>query len=228
MQLDYLDLYLIHFPISLKYVDPEVRYPPEWIHDPNIDVPRMMPDHTVRYEDTWHAMEALYEEGLCKAIGVSNIGCVKIVDVLKYCKVKPAVLQVEMHPFLTQQNLLKFTQSLGIQVMAFSNMGNLSYVQIGLATPEETFLVDEALTGPAAKYGKTAAQICLRWGVQRGTTIIPKSTKPERLAENFAVFDFELTKEEMEAIDKLNKNRRYNDAAVYTGSAFGHFYPIFD
>jgi len=77
--------------------------------------------------------------------------------------------------------------------MAFSNMGNLSYVQIGLATEDETFMVSDAMTGPAAKYGKTAAQICLRWGVQRGTTVIPKSTNPGRLAENFAIFDFELT-----------------------------------
>lgn len=92
LQLDYVDLYLIHFPISLKYVDPEVRYPPEWIHDPNSAVPKMEPDHTVRYEDTYKAMECLYEEGLAKAIGVSNIGCVKLVDVIKYCKVKPAVL----------------------------------------------------------------------------------------------------------------------------------------
>ncbi len=109
MQLEYLDLYLIHFPISLKYVDPEVRYPPEWIHDPTAANPRMEPDHTVTYEQTWGAMEALVGEKLVRNIGVSNVGCVKIIDVIKFAKIKPAVLQVEMHPFLTQDKLLRFT-----------------------------------------------------------------------------------------------------------------------
>jgi len=90
--LDYLDLYLIHFPISLKYVDPEVRYPPEWIHDPNSTNPRMEPDHTVTYQQTWEAMEQLVRDGLVRNIGVSNVGCVKIIDVIKYAKIKPSVL----------------------------------------------------------------------------------------------------------------------------------------
>lgn len=92
MQVDYLDLYLIHFPISLKYVDPEVRYPPEWIYDPKAENPRMEPDHTVTYQETWTAMEELVKEGLVRNIGVSNVGCVKIIDVIKFAKIKPAVL----------------------------------------------------------------------------------------------------------------------------------------
>jgi diketogulonate reductase-like aldo/keto reductase len=108
LQLDYVDLYLIHFPISLKYVPHDVRYPPEWVHDPKSENPVMIPDHEVTYEETWHAMEELYHAGLAKAIGVSNVGCVKIIDVIKYAKVKPAVLQVEMHPFLSQEKLLRF------------------------------------------------------------------------------------------------------------------------
>lgn len=228
LKLDYVDLYLIHFPISLKFVDPEVRYPPEWIYDPSVNVPRMEPEMSVTYEATWNSMEALYEEGLCKAIGACNITCVKLVDVLKYAKVKPSVLQVEMHPFLPQENLLKFAKQCEVKVMAFSNLGNLSYVPIGLATEDESFLLSAALTGPGAKYNKTSAQVALRWGVQRGTTIIPKSVKPERLAENFALFDFELTNEEMQAITALNKNRRYNDPAIFCEGAFGLFYPIYD
>jgi D-xylose reductase len=117
----------------------------------------MVPDHTVTYESTWKAMEALQDGGLTRAIGVSNIGCVKIVDVLKYCRIKPAVLQVEMHPFLTQVNLLKFTQSLGIQVMAFSNLGSLSYVSIGLATENDTCMLSPAVIDASKKYEKTAA-----------------------------------------------------------------------
>lgn len=229
LQLEYLDLYIVHFPISLKYVDPEVRYPPEWIHMPDSEKENMMiPDNTVTYQQTWGAMEKLQEAGLTKAIGVSNIGVVKICDVLKYCKIKPAVLQVEMHPFLPQVNLLKFTQSLGIQVMAYSNLGSLSYVQIGLATAEQTCLMAPAVLAAAEKYKKTPAQVVLRWAIQRNTMVIPKSTKPERLAENMNIFDFEMSQEECDAITALNKNERYNDPAVYTGKFFGHFYPIYD
>ena len=82
--------------------------------------------------------------------------------------------------------------------------------------------------GPAKKYGKTEAQVVLRWAVQRKTVVIPKSTKVERLQANMDIFNFALTQEEMDAITALNKNQRYNDPAVYTGKFFGHFYPIFE
>lgn len=122
MKVDYLDLYLIHFPISLKYVDPSVR-PASWIHDPTIKKPRMELDLSVTYQQTWAAMEELVNEGLVKNIGVSNIGVDKLQDVLKYAKVKPAVLQVEMHPHLTQDRLKRFAQMNGVQVMAYSQFG---------------------------------------------------------------------------------------------------------
>lgn len=111
--------------------------------------------------------------------------------------------------------------------MAFSNLGNLSYVPIGLAKADESFLANEALTKPAEKHGKTAAQIALRWGVQRGTTIIPKSTNLQRLAENLDLFGFELSEEEMGAISALNCDRRFNDTAVFTGGALNYFYPTY-
>jgi D-xylose reductase len=157
MKVDYLDLYIIHFPISLKYVDPEVRYPPEWIHDPKAENPRMEPDHGVTYQETWQAMEELVKEGLVKNIGVSNVGTVKIIDVIKYAKIKPAILQVEMHPFLAQEKLLRFTHMQGIHVMSYSNFGSLSYVSIGLATEADTCLLSPALLNPAEKYKKTPA-----------------------------------------------------------------------
>ena len=102
-------------------------------------------------------MEDLVRSGHVRNIGLSNVNCVKIVDVLKYCKIKPAVLQVEMHPFLPQENLLRFTQSLGIQVMAYSNFGSLSYVELKMATEKDTCLLDGAVVGPAKKYGKSPA-----------------------------------------------------------------------
>jgi D-xylose reductase len=105
--LEYLDLYLIHFPIALKYVDPSVRYPAEWIHDPASAEPRMEEDN-VPYQETWKAMEELVKEGLVKNIGSCNIGCSMLRDVMNYAEIKPSVLQVEMHPLNTQEKLLRF------------------------------------------------------------------------------------------------------------------------
>jgi diketogulonate reductase-like aldo/keto reductase len=99
LQLDYVDLFLIHFPISLAYVDPKERYPAGWTV--KVDDESATPDMGVTYQQTWEAMEDLVRSGHVRNIGLSNVNCVKIVDVLKYCKIKPAVLQVEMHPFLT-------------------------------------------------------------------------------------------------------------------------------
>lgn len=97
-----------------------------------------------------------------------------------------------------------------------------------MATKDDTCFLNEAISGPAAKYNKTAAQVTLRWAVQRGHVVIPKSSKPERLIENMALFDFKLTDEEMEAIFDLNQNKRYNDPGVFAEKAFGAFYPIWD
>lgn len=99
--LGYLDLYLVHYPIALKFVPIEERYPPGWIHDPNASVPKMEEDN-VPFRETWSAMEELVEEGLVRNIGISNMGVSLLRDVLSYCKVKPTVLQVELHPYNTQ------------------------------------------------------------------------------------------------------------------------------
>lgn len=99
--------------------------------------------------------------------------------------------------------------------MAYSNFGSLSYVELKMATEKDTCLLDEAVLAPAKKYGKTPAQVVLRWALQRGTCVIPKTTKPERLAENLALFDFALTADEMKAIAALNKGERYNCPSKY-------------
>lgn len=111
----------------------------------------------VTYQQTWEAMEGLVQDGLVRNIGVSNVGCVKIIDVIKYAKIKPSVLQVEMHPFLTQDKLLRFAQMYGLQVMAYSNFGSLSYVELKMATEADTCLLSPAILEPAKKYGKTPA-----------------------------------------------------------------------
>jgi len=226
--LEYLDLYLIHFPIPLKFVAIEARYPPEWIHDPTAANPCMAPDETVTYQQTWQAMEELVEEGLVRNIGCCNIGVSMMRQVLQYCKVRPAVLQVEMHPFNSQEKLHRFCREQEIQVMAFSNLGAASYVELGMATAEDSCLSPQIVQDLAKKYNKSAGQVVLRWGVQRGTAVIPKTAKKERLAENMGLFDFNLTEEEMEGINALNKNKRFNDPGHFCEAAFGGFYPIYE
>ena len=122
-------------------------------------------------------MEKLVGDGLVRNIGVSNVGCVKIIDVIKYAKIKPSVLQVEMHPFLTQDKLLRFVQMYGVQVMAYSNFGSLSYVELKMATEADTCLLSPAIVDAGKKYNKTPAQVTLRWAIQRGTVVIPKTIK---------------------------------------------------
>ena len=225
--LDYLDLYLIHFPIALKFVDFDVRYPPEWFFDPDAEVPRMEID-PVPLHQTWAAMEDLKESGLVKHIGVCNYNSALLHDLMAYAKQKPEVLQVEAHPYLSQERLIKLAQDYGITVTAFSPLGALSYVSLDMAAENESVLETDAVKTAAARLGKTPAQVVLRWGVQRGTAIIPKTARKERLKENLALFDFELSAEEMQAISALNSNRRFNDPAVFCQAAFNTFYPIYD
>mmetsp|Transcript_7095 Transcript_7095/g.11951 ORF Transcript_7095/g.11951 Transcript_7095/m.11951 type:complete len:597 (-) Transcript_7095:312-2102(-) len=141
LQVDYLDLYLIHFPIALKYVSPETRYPPEWIHDPSAKSPCMEEDQ-VPMRETWEAMEELVSEGLVKNIGFCNVGVTTLRDVLNYAKVKPSVLQVELHPYNTQERLLRFCREKGIAVTAFSNLGSASYVELGMAKENDSCLAE--------------------------------------------------------------------------------------
>jgi len=224
--LDYLDLYLVHFPISLRFVPFAVRYPPEWVHDPSAEVPRMELAH-VPLQQTWGAMEALVRTGLCRNIGVANMTTSGLRDLLSYAHIPPAVLQVELHPFLQQTALLRFAREAGIVVTGFSPLGSSSYVELSMATPADSVLDQEIVRYLAVKHKRSAAQIVLRWAVQRGTSIVPKSSKLERLRENVALFEFELSADDMEALATLERGRRFNDPGVFCES-MGVFCPIFD
>jgi len=173
-------------------------------------------------------MEDLVAKGLVKDIGCSNIGVSMLRQVMIYAKVKPSILQVEIHPFCNQKLLMRQCKIWGVHVMAYSNLGAASYVAIGMAGEEDSCLSPQVVKDLATKYGKSAGQVVLKWGVQRGNTIIPKTAKKERLAENAALFDWELTAEEMESIDALNKNKRYNDPAQYAERFFKVFFPIYE
>lgn len=227
LKLDYLDLYLIHFPIAQPYVPFDTRYPPEWFLNPDAPNPRMEIDRVPLHE-TWHAMEALVEKGLVREIGVCNYATALLHDLMSYANIAPAMLQVESHPYLTQEPLLRLAKDYGVAVTAFSPLGAGSYVSLGMAETTDSVLDTDVVTRIAARHKRTPAQVVLRWAVQRGTAVIPKTSRTERLAENIAVFDFELTADDMHAIAALNINRRFNDPKVFAEAAFNRFHPIYD
>jgi D-xylose reductase len=137
------------------------------------------------------------------------------------------MLQIESHPYLTQEALIRTAQSYNVAVTAFSPLGALSYVSIDMATAADSVLSEAVVVAAAERVGATAAQVVLRWGVQRGTAVIPKTSKLERLAENLSLSAFTLTDEEMDAISGLNQNRRFNDPGVFCEAAFGTFHSIY-
>ena len=225
--LDYLNLYLVHFPIALEFVPIETRYPPEWLHDPEAAEPRMhrakVPLHA-----TWGAMEQLVDTGLVRNIGVCNYNSALVHDLMTYARIAPHTLQIEAHPYLTQDKLVRLAHDYGIQVTAFSPLGALSYVELDMAGSGDSVLTETVVQDAAEAHGKTPAQVVLRWGVQRGTSIIPKTSKPERMRENLDIMDFALTESEMSAISALDAGRRFNDPGVFTEAAFNTFHPIYD
>lgn len=227
LQLDYVDLYLIHFPIALEYVPFDLRYPPEWFHDPEGAAPKMELTN-VPIQETWAAMETLHDQKKSSHIGVCNFGTSLLRDLLSYARVRPALLQVEMHPLLTQEKLLRFCQQQSIAVTAFSPLGAESYFSLGMAKEEESLFHESVVCKIAEKHGRSPAQVLLRWGVQRGTSVVVKSSQQQRLKENLTATGFELTEDEMAAIAGLNQNRRFNDPGDFGEAAFNTFVPIYE
>ncbi|MEO1527744.1 MAG: aldo/keto reductase [Planctomycetota bacterium] len=225
--LDYLDLYHVHFPISLAYVPFEKRYPPGWFFDPDAANPAMSED-AVPIIETWQAMTELVDAGLVKNLGVCNFGTSLLRDLMASSSVKPEVLQIELHPYLTQEKLLRFCAEQQIHVTGFSPLGALSYFAIDMAQPGESVIERDEVKAIAARVERTPAQVVLRWAVQRGTSIVPKSSRTERLKENLALFDFELTEAEMSTLSALNQNRRFNDPGDFGERAFNTFFPIYE
>lgn len=227
LKLDYLDLYLLHFPISLRYVPPEVRYPPEWLFDPSAPQPRMEPV-AIPLAETWGAMEKLVEAGLVRHLGVCNFNCALLRDLLSYARIPPEVLQVELHPLLAQTRLVRFAQESGLVVTAFSPLGAASYIPLGMARPDESLLEHPLVRSIAARHRRSPAQVLLRWAIERGTATVCKAASPQHLRENLAIFDFELSPEDMHGLGGLNCNRRFNDPGEFCEAAFGTFFPIYD
>ncbi|KAK9123869.1 hypothetical protein Sjap_013471 [Stephania japonica] len=172
LQLDYVDLYLMHWPVRMK--KGSAGYKPENLEKADV-------------ASTWKAMEALYDSGKARAIGVSNFSTKKLADLLAIARVPPAVVQVECHPGWQQGKLHEFCKSKGVHLTGYSP----------LSSPGTSWVTGNVLTHPviidiSEKLGKTPAQVALRWGLQMGHSILPKSTNETRIKQNFDVFDWSI------------------------------------
>eukprot|EP00090_Calanus_glacialis_P022716 TRINITY_DN35009_c0_g1_i1.p1 TRINITY_DN35009_c0_g1~~TRINITY_DN35009_c0_g1_i1.p1 ORF type:complete len:324 (-),score=56.34 TRINITY_DN35009_c0_g1_i1:80-1051(-) len=223
--LDYLDLYLIHFPISLKYVPFDVRYPPGWVPDP--DISDSMEFAPVPISETWKAMEKLVDKGLVRNIGLSNWSSQGLRDIFSFARIKPAVLQIEIHPYLQNTRLILFAHSLGMVVTAFSPLGQgQSYVKLGHG--DISALKDDVVVNMAERLGVSCAQVVLRWGIQRGCSVIPKSEHEGRVKENLDLFGFSLSQQDMDEIAGMDQNLRMNDPGYFCPRNFNTQCPIWD
>lgn len=187
LQLDYLDLYLIHGPIRIKKettMSPENFLPP--------DIPA-----------TWGAMEKLYDSGKARAIGVSNFSCKKLEDLLDVARVPPAVNQVECHPVWQQDKLRRLCQSRGVHLSAFSPLGSPGSPGVNGAS----VLSDPIVICIAERLQKTPAQVALRWGLQWGQSVLPKSANEARIKENYDIFDWSIPEDLMAMFTEIKQVR---------------------
>jgi diketogulonate reductase-like aldo/keto reductase len=185
LKLDYLDLYLMHWPVT--GIENEVLKP--------------------SVEETWVEMEKLVQKGLVKSIGVSNFSAKKLEDIKRYATIFPAVNQVELHPLLRQNGLLSACAKLGVHVTAYSPLGSSDSETI-FSHNGASLLSHETIVEVAKEVGKSTAQVCIRWALQRGTSVIPKSSKSERIVENFDVTSWNLSEEQFAKISTIEPQTR--------------------
>ncbi|CAI2376062.1 unnamed protein product [Moneuplotes crassus] len=184
LQTDYLDLYLIHWPVAYEEAEDGTK------------VLAKIPNHVV-----WAELEKLVDEGVIKSIGVSNFNVQSLLDMLAYCRIKPVCNEVELHPYLVQDELVKFMKDNEIVPIAFCPL--IRGGQQERRAPKDVFKLD-IIQELATKYEKTAGQILLNWGLQRGHIVIPKSSKKSRLVENLDCNSFILDQEDVDKLTALN------------------------
>ncbi|XP_023117802.1 aldo-keto reductase family 1 member B1 [Amphiprion ocellaris] len=215
LQLEYLDLYLVHFPVGLKKVGDELF--------PMKDGKMLTTD--IDYVDVWRGMEALKASGKVKSIGVSNFSILQLERLLALCRVPPAVNQVELHPYLVQPEMISFCKSKNIALTAYSPFGSPARppeLFRGDTDPEK-LLEDPVVAEIAKKHRHSPAQVLLRYHVQQGVSVIPKSDKPHHILENTKIFDFSLTDGDMEALRGLDRGWR---ACMLEGVKSHPYYPF--
>lgn len=207
LQLEYLDLYLIHWPVAQK----KGTTVPQSDDD-------MIPLSELPLELTWAEMEKAYNDGLVKAIGVSNFGAKRLDELLQKGQVMPAVNQVECHPLLQQNELIDFCRKNNVAVTAYSPLGSQHEAN------EPSVLDNDVIKGIAERLKVTPAQVVLAWLMNRGVIVIPKSVHQERIKENFASQVVELDKSDMEQIAALDKGYRFVDGSVFERGGYSEIF----
>lgn len=204
LQLDTLDLYLIHWPVAHKKGVGMPSSPDE-----------LLPLDERPLTDTWAAMEDLVDAGLVDHIGVSNFNAAKLQALLDADQ-PPEMNQVELHPHLQQTELVEFAQSNGVHVTAYSPLGSSDRPEALKHDDEPVLLENETIATIAERHDATPAQVLIAWAIHRDTVVIPKSVHAGRIAENFAAADLSLTDEDMDAIAHLDLDYRYVDGTLWT------------
>lgn len=198
LQLDYLDLYLIHVPQAMHRDSKVKGRSPEYLLGYSAD----------NIAKVWEGMEELVNKGLCQAIGVSNFTITKIERLLQTAKVKPAVNQVEFHPYLQQPKLKQYLDSKGIVMEAYSPLGAPARPQFITTDGDPVVMEDPVVKKIAAKHNVSPAQVCIAFALQCGMVVIPKSVNPVRLEENLEGTEMTLTQEDMARLQGIDKDYR--------------------
>lgn len=207
LQLDYLDLYLIHWGVAIL---PEDVPSPRNARGEPLDENGVLRTKQVPLHETWTAMQELVKMGLVRAVGVSNFTGALLNDFLAYGGTVPAMNQIELHPYNQQTRLIEFCKYRGIAVTAYSPLGSPGNLQM-LGVNHPILLEDAAVKEIAAEHKKSPAQVLIRWSIEREVVVIPKSVTPQNIKANGEVFDFVLTQENMESFAKLERRYRFLD-----------------
>ena len=211
LQLDYLDLYLMHWPVALK---------------PGVGFPQSEQDfislEEIPISDTWKAMEACAKAGLTRHIGVSNFTINKIKDLLTKCEIRPEANQIELQPFLAQNDIKKFCKKENIVVTAYSPLGSTDRPAQFKAPDEPSLMENPVIMDIAKTHGYTPAQVLIRWAIQRGTSVIPKSVNPGRMKQNLDAASIELTEEDMKRIGAMDRHERILKGALWYAPDLGY------
>src|SRR3984885_2259779 len=197
LQIDYVDCYLIHTPFAFQPGDEQ---------DPRDERGQVIYDSGVTLAETWHALERLVDDGRCKSIGLSDVTLERLREIVAVARIKPAVVQVESHPYLPEWELLEFCREQGIVLLAFAALGHAM---------EPSVVGDPVIAAIAQRVHKTPAQVALAWAVQRGTAFLTTSIKPQRIQESFDIST--LPEDAMQEIrERIKTNIRFN-SVVETG-----------
>jgi len=207
LQVEYLDLYLIHWPIAFEFVDYGDNANYRGFSNGKYDPWDTKVNPRVSIRDTWQVMEEMVRKGYVKAIGVSNFNVQLLHDLLSYAKIPPAVNQIESHPYLSQNGLIKYCKMRGIIVEAYSALGTSAFAE---KHKDVQILRNPTLEKIAKMHHRSAAQVALKWNLSRAdnVVVIAKSDNTERVSENHSLLDFTLSLKEMEQINRLNRNYR--------------------